>query len=133
MAKDIKRVDVIWEDEVYDMAPLVYTAQNDGEGFIQRAKLEFMDEARFHFVKKAGMNPISLEMVIYEDEAGKKEFMKLHQPLLEPHRFSADWEALLEREERFAETELDMWLNGYIEADYFELSPFRQHGAFAIL
>jgi len=59
--------------------------------------------------------------------------MKLHQPLLEPHRFSADWEALLEREERFAETELDMWLNGYIEADCFEWNPFRQHGVFVVM
>lgn len=133
MAKEIKRVDVVWEDSAFEMAPLVYTAQNDGEGFIQRATFEFMAEARYHFAKSYGTNPISLEMIMYEDEAGEKEFMRLHQQLLEPHRFRTDWEILLEREENLAKEELRMWLGGYLETDCFEWAPLSEHGVLAVL
>lgn len=102
----------------------VFTPESHNDLYLEAATHDFMFDALFHYKGEAFGSELTLSLYLEND----KLFTTYRQPLLEPDRFSTDWEALLEREKNLAEAELDMWLVGSLED--FTVAVFEHHGIY---
>lgn len=102
----------------------VFTPDNYNELYLEAAIHDFMFDALFHYKGTAFGPELSLSLYLENDRL----FTTYHQPLLEPDRFPTDWEILLEREERLAKCELEMWLSGSITANELTSGIYDFHG-----
>jgi len=104
----------------------VFTLDVQGKKFLEEAVREFMFDALFHYEGCDCKDGNELDLILYYENG--KQFSKTHQSYLYPENYSTDWEILLEREEKLAEYELEMWLSGSITANELTSGIFEFHG-----
>lgn len=104
----------------------VFTLDVQGEGFLEEAVREFMFDALFHYEGCDCKDGNELDLLLYKENG--RLFTKTHQQYLYPKTYRTDWEILLEREERLAKCELEMWLSGSITANELTSGIYDFHG-----
>lgn len=108
----------------------VFTLDVQGIKFLEEAIREFMFDALFHYEGCDCRDGDELDLFLYQDNG--RLFTKMHQPYLYPETCQIDWEALLDREERLAEYELELWLSSSINANELTRYVFDFHGVRAV-